>query len=102
MFTILGADGKEYGPVPTAKIHEWINGGRANLTTKAKHADEGVWKALGEFAEFSAPPTAATAADTSPAAAMPAAAPIQPSGAVDAKAYAADLIARAAPLDIFG
>jgi len=102
MFTILGADGKEYGPVPTAKIHEWINGGRANLTTKAKHADEGVWKTLGEFAEFSAPPTAATAADTSPAAAMPAAAPIQPSGAVDAKAYAADLIARAAPLDIFG
>lgn len=99
MFTILGADGKEYGPVTAAKIHEWINGGRANLSTKAKHVDEGVWKTLGEFAEFSAPPVAATATDASPS---PAAAPAQPSGPVDPKAYAAELIARAAPLDVFG
>jgi hypothetical protein len=102
MFTILGADGKEYGPVTTAKIHEWINGGRANLSTKAKRVDEGVWKTLGEFAEFSAPPAAAPAADAAPAAAAPSAAPAQPSGPVDPKAYAAELIARAAPLDIFG
>ncbi len=99
MFTILGADGKEYGPVPAAKIHEWLNGGRANLTTKAKHADDGVWKTLGEFAEFSAPaPTDATP----DAAAAPADAPAQATGPVDAKAHAADLIARAAPLDVFG
>ena len=105
MFTIQGADGKEYGPVPAAKIHEWINGGRANLSTKAKRVDEGVWKTLGEFAEFSAPPAAAAPAGspfTAPAAATPSAAPHQPSGPVDAKAYAAELIARAAPLDIFG
>lgn len=106
MFTILGADGKEYGPVTAAKIHEWINGGRANLSTKAKRADEGVWKTLGEFAEFSAPPAAAApapAAAGSPfTAATPAAAPAQPAGPVDAKVYAAELIARAAPLDIFG
>lgn len=104
MFTILGADGKEYGPVTAAKIHEWINGGRANLSTKAKRVDEGVWKTLGEFAEFSAPPAAAPApaAAPSPAAATPAAAPAQPAGPVDAQAYAAELIARAAPLDIFG
>ena len=104
MFTILGADGKEYGPVTAAKIHEWINGGRANLSTKAKRVDEGVWKTVGEFAEFSAPPAAAAAPDAapSPAAATPSAAPAQPSGPVDAKAYAAELIARAAPLDIFG
>ncbi len=99
MFTILGADGKEYGPVPAAKIHEWLNGGRANLTTKAKHADDGVWKTLGEFAEFSAPPAAAATPD---AVAAPAATPIQPTGPVDARAHAADLIARAAPLDVFG
>jgi len=99
MFTILGADGKEYGPVTAAKIHEWINGGRANLTTKAKLVDEGVWKTLGEFAEFSAPPAATAAPD---AAAAPSAAPVQPAGPVEAKAYAAELIARAAPLDIFG
>ncbi len=106
MFTILGADGKEYGPVTAAKIHEWINGGRANLSTKAKRADEGVWKTLGEFAEFSAPPAAAAPAPASAGspftAATPAAAPAQPAGPVDAKVYAAELIARAAPLDIFG
>ncbi len=108
MFTILGADGKEYGPVTAAKIHEWINGGRANLSTKAKRVDEGVWKTLGEFAEFSAPPAAAATAPasagspfTAPAAA-PSPAPAQQSGPVDAKAYAAELIARAAPLDVFG
>ena len=64
MFTILGADGKEYGPVPAGKVHEWINGGRANLQTKARRAEETEWKTLGEFPEFAAavvppPPTAA-------------------------------------------
>jgi hypothetical protein len=104
MFTILGADGKEYGPVTAAKIHEWINGGRANLSTKAKRVDEGVWKTLGEFAEFSAPPAAAPVPEAAPSSSTtaPSAAPAQPSGPVDAKAYAAELIARAAPLDIFG
>lgn len=108
MFTILGADGKEYGPVTAGKVHEWINGGRANLSTKAKRVDEGVWKTLGEFAEFSAPPPPppppAPVPGASPftAAPTPAAAPAQPAGAVDPKAYAAELIARAAPLDIFG
>jgi hypothetical protein len=116
MFTILGADGKEYGPVPAGKIHEWINGGRANLSTKAKRADEGVWKTLGEFAEFSAPPAPPAPAEppVPPAvpagspftAPSPAAAPAPASGSVDTKVYAqiyaAELIARAAPLDIFG
>jgi uncharacterized RDD family membrane protein YckC len=56
MFTILGADGKEYGPVPTARIHEWINGGRANRQTRARRADETEWKTLGDFPEFALPP----------------------------------------------
>ena len=30
MFTILGSDGKEYGPVSEATIIGWIAGGRAN------------------------------------------------------------------------
>jgi hypothetical protein len=106
MFTILGADGKEYGPVTAAKIHEWINGGRANLSTKAKRVDEGVWKTLGEFAEFSAPAPAAAQAGSPFTAPLPTStpspAPTHPSGPVDAKVYAAELIARAAPLDIFG
>ncbi len=54
MFTILGTDGKEYGPVSEAKISEWIAGGRANLQTKARRANETEWKTLADFAEFNA------------------------------------------------
>jgi GYF domain 2 len=57
MFTIIGADGKEYGPVPAHKVQEWIAGGRANLQTKARRNGEADWKTLGDFPEF-APPTA--------------------------------------------
>jgi uncharacterized membrane protein YjgN (DUF898 family) len=57
---ILGGDGKEYGPVTAAKIHEWIHGGRANLQTRAKRAGETDWQTLGDFAEFTAPPPAAS------------------------------------------
>ena len=53
MFTILGADGKEYGPVTAGKLHEWIAGGRANLQTKARRDGETEWKTLGDFPEFS-------------------------------------------------
>jgi uncharacterized RDD family membrane protein YckC len=53
MFTILGADGKEYGPVTAGKIHEWIAGGRANLQTRARRDSETEWKTLGDFPEFS-------------------------------------------------
>jgi uncharacterized RDD family membrane protein YckC len=52
MFTILGADGKEYGPVSAAKIAEWIAGGRANLQTQARRNGETDWKTLGDFVEF--------------------------------------------------
>jgi uncharacterized RDD family membrane protein YckC len=52
MFTILGADGKEYGPVSAGRVHEWLHGGRANLQTPARRADETEWKTLGDFPEF--------------------------------------------------
>lgn len=55
MFFILGADGKEYGPVSVAKIQEWIAAGRANLHTQARRPADTAWRPLGEFAEFGAP-----------------------------------------------
>jgi len=88
MFIIIGGDGKEYGPVSTEQIRAWLTGGRANLDTKAKAAGTEEWRRLGDFPEFSGggatpPPPVAT-------------------GEIDPKAFAADLIARAAPLDIGG
>jgi uncharacterized RDD family membrane protein YckC len=52
MFTIIGGDGKEYGPVTTEQVRNWIATGRANLDTKAKAAGSEEWRRLGDFAEF--------------------------------------------------
>lgn len=100
MFTILGADGKEYGPVPVGKVHEWINGGRANLQTKARRADETEWKTLGDYPEFAAPPPVAAGPTLAPGGAADSTA--RPAVPQDPKTYAAELIGRAAPLDVFG
>jgi uncharacterized RDD family membrane protein YckC len=63
MFTLLGTDGKEYGPVTAGTVIAWIRDGRANLQTKARLDRENVWKTLGDFAEFNArPPTAVPSA----------------------------------------
>jgi hypothetical protein len=93
MFTIIGGDGKEYGPVTADQIRAWITAGRANLDTKAKPAGTEDWRRLGDFAEFGG-----TATSSPPA--LPRSARVE--GPVDAKAFADDLIARAAPLDVFG
>lgn len=55
MFIIIGGDGKEYGPVTTEQVRAWINGGRANLDTKAKVLGSEEWRRLGDYAEFNAP-----------------------------------------------
>jgi uncharacterized RDD family membrane protein YckC len=52
MFTILGADGKEYGPVTAGKVIEWIQGGRANSQTKIKRMGDTEWTTIGAIAEF--------------------------------------------------
>jgi hypothetical protein len=52
MFIIIGGDGKEYGPVTTDQVRAWIEGGRADLDTRAKRAGTDEWRRLGEFPEF--------------------------------------------------
>lgn len=99
MFTIIGADGKEYGPVSADKIREWVAAGRANAQTQVKREGESAWSTLGSLPEFSSvdnPPPAFAAA--------PAATPTAPTGqrgAVDTKAYAAAIAASGARVDVF-
>jgi uncharacterized RDD family membrane protein YckC len=65
MFTIIGGDGREYGPATADQLRAWINAGRANLDTKAKALGSEEWRRLGDFAEFaspSAPPALGSAA----------------------------------------
>jgi len=54
MFSIIGADGQEYGPVTAAVLTEWIEQARANAQTRVRAGEAGSWKPLGEFGEFAA------------------------------------------------
>ncbi len=36
MYKIIGADGKEYGPVTSEQVRQWITEGRANAQTKVQ------------------------------------------------------------------
>lgn len=63
MFTIIGGDGREYGPVTAEQVRTWIKAGRANLATKARAAGADEWLTLGDFPEFNPqtlPPVIAT------------------------------------------
>jgi len=95
MFTILGADGKEYGPVTAGKIAEWIAGGRANLQTKARRSDETEWKTLGDFPEFG--PRPSSGLDTPPAIATSDGSGIEAAAPTQLQGTPAEISARLAP-----
>jgi hypothetical protein len=97
MFTIIGSDGKEYGPVTADQLRAWIAAGRANLETKARMAGATDWRRLGDYPDFGGSAALPPMPPLPPAGAIPTA----PMGHVDAKTYADDLAARAAPLDVF-
>lgn len=52
MFTIIGGDGREYGPVTADQIRGWVAAGRANMETKAKLLGSEEWRRLGDYPEF--------------------------------------------------
>ncbi len=86
MFKILGADGREYGPVAADQIKRWIAEGRANRETMVQVAGEPGWKPLGQYAEFAdvlgAPPAAAGVPP--PSSAVPASPAAAPAGVTQA------------------
>jgi hypothetical protein len=72
MYKVIGADGKEYGPVPAEVLLRWVAEGRANAQTRVLPPGSSAWKTLGELGEFAsafapapapiAPPTPAQSA----------------------------------------
>ncbi len=52
MYTILGSDQKEYGPVSPDELRRWISEGRANAGTLVRLANTADWRPLAEFPEF--------------------------------------------------
>jgi hypothetical protein len=91
MFKILGADGKEYGPVTVDQLKQWINEGRANHETMAQKAGDYGWKPLAQYADFSNLfPAQPPALPAPPIGAAPAAA--VSAAASDARARALQLV----------
>lgn len=52
MYSIVGGDGKTYGPVPPSEIERWIREGRADARTKVKRDGENEWRELGSLQDF--------------------------------------------------
>jgi hypothetical protein len=60
MYRIIGADGRQYGPVSGDQLRQWIAEGRANAQTQAFAEGATEWKPLGGLPEFAGrftPPT---------------------------------------------
>jgi hypothetical protein len=53
MYTIIGGDGKEYGPVTRNQIRAWLADGRANADSRTKALGTDEWRRLGDFSDFS-------------------------------------------------
>ena len=91
MYKIIGADQREYGPVPVEQVRKWIAEGRANAQTKAWSEGRSEWITLADFPEFAEMLTARNAV----------AQPSPPKiGGPDADKLAAEIIARDYRVDI--
>ena len=53
MYRIIGADGREYGPISTEQLRQWISEGRAIATTRVLREGASEWTTLGALPEFS-------------------------------------------------
>jgi hypothetical protein len=52
MYRIIGADGREYGPVSRETVAQWIAENRATAQTWIRAEEQTGWQPLGSFAEF--------------------------------------------------
>lgn len=52
IYTIIGGDQKEYGPITETQLREWIVDGRANAQSRARVEGATDWKSLSELPEF--------------------------------------------------
>ena len=58
MFKIIGADGKEYGPISLEQLRQWMSEGRVNLQTKVLPEGSAEWITVSQVSELagSVPP----------------------------------------------
>jgi hypothetical protein len=53
MYRIIGADGREYGPISADQLRQWIAENRANAASRVQAEGSTEWKPLGSIPEFS-------------------------------------------------
>lgn len=56
MYKIIGADGKEYGPISLQQMKQWLAEGRLNLQSKVLPEGETNWKTLAEIPDIANAP----------------------------------------------
>lgn len=95
MYKIVGADGRQYGPVTADQMREWIAAGRANGQTMVQAEGATEWKPLSAFPELAQTLAATTAAPPAAGASPPFVT------ASDGEALAKEILARDYTLDIF-
>lgn len=54
MYTIIGGDRQEYGPVNAEQLARWLEDGRVNAQTLARTEPTAAWQPLSAFPEFTA------------------------------------------------
>jgi hypothetical protein len=52
MYTIIGGDGKEYGPISGEDVQRWVAEGRLNAQSLAKAESDAQFRTLAAFPEF--------------------------------------------------
>src|ERR1051325_3975992 len=53
MYKIVGADGKEYGPISLQQLQKWIQESRINAQTRVQLVGAADWKTVAEVPELS-------------------------------------------------
>src|SRR5258707_6222174 len=81
MYRIVGADGREYGPISANQLRQWVAEGRANAQTRVLAEGTTEWKTVGELPEFASPGASGPASPTAPPTMAPL--PMTASGGLD-------------------
>lgn len=71
MYKIIGADGKEYGPISIEQLRQWIAEGRANLQTQVLPEGATEWKTVAQLPEFATAPAGPSLGAPQPGMGMP-------------------------------
>jgi TM2 domain-containing membrane protein YozV len=56
MYKIIGADGKEYGPISADQLRDWLRQGRVGQQTPVRPEAGGDWRPLATYPEFNFAP----------------------------------------------